>query len=852
MVRTWVIGAVVLALWTAAAQATAHAIINEALSLDDVRRPVYRGNIRARESKSDVPETTAPSTTATPIGESLRAVTKQLLQPTDMVATDVRTPPRVRTKAGEAKIEKVGEGIAKVERIGEGVGEAIAVDTVTQGPGLSTWILLSSDQAKGRPATQATIQSVEKPSRKNETVKGKPSISKVSLKKANTTASIDEVTKSPIILQDSKFKNRTPVIVGKVPTTPADNQTKTSIITTTPPLKKKIVTTPTPPTKFIEIVPTTSLVVETDTVETVEETSTTETTTTTKRTRRPGTKKKKKNKNRRRRPSKPEEAAESKITQDNNLVNTKIEGLPNRPLSTRIYNYLAREVMPSVGVGIVGLVLTAGLAGLLLYPFGGGVARRNYEKGSTPQNNYYYSDYVPHREDHTNTAEDKVFSVAPSSINHNSYVSSYDSKYNNNKYRYEHDYGQTVNGYAGSNEYSTLPDSVKNPDYSISDSSKYYSMDPISSHYKLTDVDNSQYKLTDEDSSQYKLTTGDSSQYKLTAGDSSQYKLTNEDSSQYKLTNGDSSQYKLTNGDSSQYKVTNGGSSQYKLTNEDSSHYKLADLHTSQYKLTDSDKYKGSSNYPSLTEYTSYTNAASVGTRGGSYDAGEVNRTDTKEEDKSDKSQPEFSALVGSPQFTNTDFVGSVSLTGSYGTDGQQTGAIASEHGPRSLRTKRDVHDDFANEIDVTDDKILKKPPVLPTTDVPKVETTTEIKTTSEPFSTTESSDQETTTEFDVMNYFTYETIKDEPSETTSMDGPGGFMGFIKRLAQLKLKIGISLLRSTSDAVQRYFDNMAKKMESAVRHLQKRRRSLLLSSSRIKRDSFKLNKKKLKKHKKSE
>lgn len=52
---------------------------------------------------------------------------------------------------------------------------------------------------------------------------------------------------------------------------------------------------------------------------------------------------------------------------------------PQKPLSTQIYNYLAREVMPSVGVGLLGLVVTAGLAGLFMYPFGGGIARRTYE-----------------------------------------------------------------------------------------------------------------------------------------------------------------------------------------------------------------------------------------------------------------------------------------------------------------------------------------------------------------------------------------------------------------------------------------------------------------------------------------
>lgn len=51
---------------------------------------------------------------------------------------------------------------------------------------------------------------------------------------------------------------------------------------------------------------------------------------------------------------------------------------PEKPFSTQIYNYLAREVMPTVGVGLVGLVVTAGLA---TYFLGGPLTalRRSYD-----------------------------------------------------------------------------------------------------------------------------------------------------------------------------------------------------------------------------------------------------------------------------------------------------------------------------------------------------------------------------------------------------------------------------------------------------------------------------------------
>jgi hypothetical protein len=111
-----------------------------------------------------------------------------------------------------------------------------------------------------------------------------------------------------------------------------------------------------------------------------------------------GNKKRKNNKIRRRRPSnKPgvTEPPESK-TGDMNTTSTKNSvATKERPLSTRIYNYLAREVMPSVGVGLIGLVVTAGLAGLIMYPFGGGLAsRRTYTEQEPPhQLHYHHGDY---------------------------------------------------------------------------------------------------------------------------------------------------------------------------------------------------------------------------------------------------------------------------------------------------------------------------------------------------------------------------------------------------------------------------------------------------------------------------
>ena len=154
-------------------------------------------------------------------------------------------------------------------------------------------------------------------------------------------------------------------------------------------------------------------------VDNMEDSSTDKTVeTTTKHSRRPpqGNKKRKKNKNRRRRPSqKPEiigdpesKTGEVNATSANNKVVIK-----ERPLSTRIYNYLAREVMPSVGVGLLGLVVTAGLAGLIMYPFGGGLAkRRTYEEELPPNHmnpNTYYHHGQYEGEIDNSQSEEEVF-----------------------------------------------------------------------------------------------------------------------------------------------------------------------------------------------------------------------------------------------------------------------------------------------------------------------------------------------------------------------------------------------------------------------------------------------------------
>lgn len=56
-----------------------------------------------------------------------------------------------------------------------------------------------------------------------------------------------------------------------------------------------------------------------------------------------------------------------------------------KPISTTIYNYLSREVMPSVGILGAGIILTAGIASYIFGPFG--ALRRSYDNASDRNDN---------------------------------------------------------------------------------------------------------------------------------------------------------------------------------------------------------------------------------------------------------------------------------------------------------------------------------------------------------------------------------------------------------------------------------------------------------------------------------
>lgn len=165
--------------------------------------------------------------------------------------------------------------------------------------------------------------------------------------------------------------------------------------------------------------------------------------------------KRKKNKNRRRKPTSTTEPTDSALSAlstiaealniaepssaENAIQESKVEPETKvanstktkkkqvqKPISTQIYNFLSREVMPSFGVmSLVGLGL--GLASYFLYPFGGSIARRNYDL--EPNYKYNLDEYGGNYGQN----EEEVFSKVLQGM------TKHDAKYGGNK-DYEHNY----------------------------------------------------------------------------------------------------------------------------------------------------------------------------------------------------------------------------------------------------------------------------------------------------------------------------------------------------------------------------------------------------------------------------
>ncbi|KAJ8687023.1 hypothetical protein QAD02_022817 [Eretmocerus hayati] len=125
---------------------------------------------------------------------------------------------------------------------------------------------------------------------------------------------------------------------------------------------------------------------------------------------------------------------ESKAPPTKKKKKTSSSTAVQKPIGTQLYNFISRDVMPSVGVmSLVGLGL--GLASYFLYPFGSVIARRNYEV--EPNYKYNLEEYGgPH-----GLREEEVLSKVYSGMTNNQhrenrYNAGVSNEKNPNYYRY--------------------------------------------------------------------------------------------------------------------------------------------------------------------------------------------------------------------------------------------------------------------------------------------------------------------------------------------------------------------------------------------------------------------------------
>lgn len=315
--------------------------------------------------------------------------------------------------------------------------------TSTSKDGISTWILLSGSEKQkpsSTPASTTVAGQVDKLEVKdvpsvtserhnyrfepiNQDKLTKPSKNRPEKKSKPTTPEPSASSTSPILLASdfiaaSKLANRRKHPVAQVKVNKRKTVTTTrSTPTTTTTIEPITTTTTTPAYEPVEIeteknsAEPNALVERTEEIEVV----TVPITTTPypfivlepkdadfdlPQDRSPTTKKPKRNnsKTKRKNGQKNKVAAASSSNAVSKLPTNK-----DKPISTKIYNYLSREVMPTVGVGLMGLVVTAGLASYFFGPLT--ALRRSYDDALDRQDNADNIYQVNSEEYATNGAE---------------------------------------------------------------------------------------------------------------------------------------------------------------------------------------------------------------------------------------------------------------------------------------------------------------------------------------------------------------------------------------------------------------------------------------------------------------
>lgn len=339
------------------------------------------------------------------------------------VIADIRVPPKIKSQAKHS-LKTRNEDADEAENTHAGVAvpvsmEEIETDNVvkenestTSNEGISTWVLVSSPiSSNSTVSTEPTKTEEPKkpkpapPKNKNKKQPNKPakrpvigSTNKADLiaggsainenvynKIKDTVLSNVKKNKTPTTQKTTTIKSTTSAPLTEASTTKKD-ETKAPVkvspetkVTSKPKRKKnknKIRTT----TEEPYINDSALLPMEAKGPEIELEVSTPPITT--KKPKRTATRKKTKTKKRKTAKPKPEEASTS--VAETKLSNKTKSGKPGKKpqppvaITSQLYNYLSREVMPSVGVGVLGLASIVGIASYFFYPFSTPV-RRTFE-----------------------------------------------------------------------------------------------------------------------------------------------------------------------------------------------------------------------------------------------------------------------------------------------------------------------------------------------------------------------------------------------------------------------------------------------------------------------------------------
>lgn len=374
------------------------------------------------------------------LGESIKMVTNQLLDnPSNTtvetpIVTDTRIPPKLknqinkhkiktRNEDGEKPVENAHPGIAVPVTMEELEKENKVSESSTSNEGISTWILLSNPAGKDN-VTSTEPTKAEDPPKKQKPAS--PSKNKTKRPQTNKLSSgkrpiIGSTNKSDLVaggsaineniynkLKDTVLSNvqknkntstqKTTVTTTTTTTTAASSTealtTKKESTTKAPssvvqvkitskPSKKKNKNKHKSTTSAPAIIDNESALLPMEPKEQEIELEISTPPTTTKKPKRVSNRKKNKTKKRKITKPKPETSTAISNVKTNNKTKSTKTKKPSAtsltgPITSQIYNYFSREVMPTVGVGALGLATLVGLAGYFLYPFSTPV-RRTFE-----------------------------------------------------------------------------------------------------------------------------------------------------------------------------------------------------------------------------------------------------------------------------------------------------------------------------------------------------------------------------------------------------------------------------------------------------------------------------------------